>query len=184
MEDYAIIELYFGRKERAIAETDRKYGRLCRHIAERVLSDVHEAEECVNDTYHELWRAIPPERPRFFRAFVAKIARNLAIDRLRKSLSSKRRSEALLSLDELEEVIPDKEHFSLIEDREVGEWISEFLRGQKEETRNIFLRKYWFFDSVSEIALRFGISEEKVKSSLFHTRGRLRAFLEEKGVRV
>ncbi len=182
MEDNEIVELYFARNESAIGETAGKYGRLCCSIANRILGDEHEADECVNDTYLGVWQAIPPARPDCLRAFIAKIARNLALTRLRRGKAAKRRSEAIVSVSELEEILPDASLYDEVEARELGEWISEFLRTEKEEARKIFLRKYWFFDSVSDISEKFGCSESKVKSMLFHTRMRLREYLTEKGV--
>ncbi len=182
MEDDRIIELYFNRDERAITETSLKYGRLCYKIANRIVGNEHEADECVNDTYFGPWQSIPPERPSCFMAFVAKIARNKALSRLRYNGAAKRNAEAVLSLNELEEIIPDNKDFNNIEDREVGKWISEFLAGEDEEVRNIFLRKYWFFDSIEEIAVKFGHSESKIKSMLYRTRNKLKGYLTEKGV--
>ncbi len=184
MEDRDIIELYFQRDERAITATAMKYGKLCLKIANNILGDEHEADECVNDTYYGIWRAIPPERPNCFRAFAAKIARNSSLRRLKRKNANKRTCEALASLDELEEIIADKSEHNEIEDRELGRIISDFLYTEKEESRNMFLRKYWFFDSISDIASRFGCSEAKVKSALFHTRGRLREYLIKKGVYI
>ncbi len=182
MEDNEIIELYFSRNERAIAETQTKYGKLCYSIANKIVGNEHEADECVSDTYLGIWQAIPPERPNCFKAFVAKIARNNALSRLRYNTAAKRNADAVLSLHELEEIIPASSRFDEIEDREVGKWISEFLYVEKEETRNIFLRKYWFFDSITEISERYGHSEAKIKSILFRTRNKLKGYLTEKGV--
>ncbi len=184
MEDYDIIELYFNRDENAIAQTQAKYGKLCHNIAEKIVGDEHEAEECVNDTYMGVWKAIPPERPSSLCAFVIKIVRNISIGRLKYRLAAKRNSDILLSLDELEEIIPDSDGFSQIEDRELGGFISEFLYNEKEDCRNIFIRKYWFMDSLAELSEKYGFSEGKIKSILFRTRNRLREFLEKKGVNV
>ncbi len=184
MEDLAIIELYFNRDQRAISETSDKYGKLCRKIAKRITSDEHDAEECVNDTYYGVWNAIPPERPNSLAAFVAKIARNIAIGKLKYNMAAKRNSDAAVSLNELEEIIPDTSHFDEFEDREVGQWISDFLRGEDDVVRNIFIRKYWYFDSLAELSKEYGFSEGKIKSLLFRTRNKLREYLEKKGVTV
>ncbi len=184
MEDREIIELYFKRDEQAISQTAAKYGKLCHNIAQRIVGDKQDAEECVNDTYLGAWQAIPPKRPESLCAFVVRIARNLAIDRLKYRSAGKRNSDVLLSLDELEEIIPDAEGFSQIDDRELGKWISEFLYLEKEEVRRIFIRKYWYFDSISELAEKFGHSESKIKSILFRTRNRLKDHLAEKGIEV
>ncbi len=184
MEDREIIELYFDRNEQAIVETERKYGRLCHKIAHRIIGNEQDAEECVNDVYLGVWQAIPPQRPSSLSAFVAKIARNLALGRLKYRTAAKRNPDVLLSLSELEEVIPDTSGFDEIEDREVGHWISEFLMAEDEEVRRIFIRKYWYFDSVADLAEKFGHSEAKIKSTLFRTRNKLRTYLAEKGVAI
>ncbi len=182
MEDHEIIELYFVRNEQAIVETQRKYGKLCHKLALRITGNEQDAEECVNDTYLGVWQAIPPARPVSLGAFTAKIAHNLAVIRLRYNKAAKRNSDVLVSLSELEEIIPADPAFESHEDGEVGRWISDFLYGESEEVRNIFLRKYWYFDPISAIAERFGYSESKIKSILFRTRNKLREYLSEKGV--
>ncbi len=182
MEDRKIIDLYFARNEQAIVETERKYGRLCHALAYRITGNRQDAEECVNDTYLGVWQAIPPQRPSSLSAFVAKVAHNLAVARLRHNTAAKRSPDVLLSLDELEEIIPDAASFEAIEDCDVGGWISEFLWAEKEEVRNIFIRKYWYFDTISDLAERYGHSESKIKSILFRTRNKLKVYLTEKGV--
>ncbi len=184
MEDHDIIELYFDRDEKAIEVTAQKYGNLCFNIANRIVRNRNDAEECVNDTYLGVWNAIPPQRPGSFRAFVARIARNLALGRLQYLTANKRNSDVLVSLGELEDIIPSAEGFESISDEEIGRLISEFLFAEKEEVRNIFVRKYWYFDTVEELSEKFGISESKVKSVLFRTRNKLRVYLTEKGVQV
>ncbi len=184
MEDYNIIDLYFKRDERAISETSEKYGKLCHNIASRIVGDHQAAEECVNDSYMALWQRIPPERPNSFCAFIVKIVRNISIRRLKYRLADKRNPEVLISLDELEEIIPDGESFKHIEDKELGSWISEFLYKEKEVTRNIFIRKYWYLDSVGDLSRKFGYSESKIKSILFRVRNKLKGYLEERGVEV
>ncbi len=184
MEDREIVELYFKRDESAIPETDKKYGKLCFKLAERIIGDKHDADECVNDTYLGVWQAIPPERPNSLCAFVAKIARNLAISRLKYRTAAKRNSEYTVSLSEFEEIIPDTSAIDELEDRELGQWISEFLYSEQEEYRNIFIRKYWFLDSVTEIAMQYGYTESKIKSILFRMRNKLKDHLTEKGAAI
>ena len=182
MEDLQIIELYFARDERAIRETDRKYGKLCHGIAYNVLKNREDSEECVNDTYVGVWNAIPPTRPQNLMAFVCRIARNLSLRRL-ESLSRQKRSQAtLVSLDELAEILPDERIDSALTDESIGKLISDFLRGEKADVRNVFIRKYYFFDSVEAIAERYGFTESKVKNMLYRTRSKLREYLTEKGV--
>ncbi len=184
MEDGAIIELYFERNERAITETEEKYGRLLTNIATRIVGDRHDAEECVNDAYLGVWNAIPPERPKSLTAFIAKIARNISISRLKYRLAAKRNYDLVLSLDELENVIPDTEAFYEMDDEKIGALISEFLYLEDEEARKLFIRKYWYFDSIAELSEKFGYSESKIKSVLFRTRNKLKEYLTEKGVAV
>ncbi len=184
MEDRDIIELYFRRDEQAVSHTAQKYGKLCYNIAFRILGDRLDAEECVNDAYLGAWQSIPPERPNSLCAFVVRIARNIAVTRLKYRTAAKRNPEALLSLDELEEIIPDTAGASAEEDRELGRLISEFLYREKEETRKIFIRKYWYFDSIAVLSEKFGHSESKIKSILFRTRSKLKRYLAEKGVQV
>ncbi len=184
MEDNEIIELYFIRNENAISETAEKYGKLCHNIAFKILNNHQDAEECVNDAYWGAWQAIPPEKPDSFCAYIIKIVRNISIGKLRYRLAKKRNNEVVASLDELEEIIPNIDGFKTIEDREVGEWISAFLYREKEIIRNIFIRKYWFFDSVAELSSKFGYSESKIKTILFRTRNKLKGYLQERGVLI
>lgn len=184
MEDSKIIELYFERDERAIKETDVKYGKLCHSIAYHILNDHQDSEECVNDTYAGVWNAIPPTRPNNFMAFVCKIARNLSLKRLEFLTREKRSAHVLLSLDELAAILPDERYAPDSSDEAVGKLISRFLHCQKEAARNVFIRKYYFFDSIGDIAKHYGFSESKVKNMLFHTRNKLRKYLIEEGVEL
>lgn len=181
MDDLQIIELYFARDEQAINATDDKYGKLCLHVAVNILSNREDSEECVNDTYLNVWNKIPPTRPNNFKAFICKITRNLSLKKLETANAMKRTSTAILSLEEIEDTVPDSGISPEISDEELGKLISAFLWKQSEDVRNVFLRKYWFFDSVSGIAERYAFSESKVKSMLFHTRNKLRDYLEKEG---
>ena len=159
MNDSEIIELYFQRDEQAIKETDSRYGGLCHHIAYNILNNKEDAEECVSDAYVGVWNAIPPARPDNFMAFISRITRNLSLKKLEFITRDKRSRDMSVSLEEL------------------GSAISRFLRGQKAEARNVFIRKYYFFDSVKEIAARYSFTESKVKNMLLHTRKKLRDYL-------
>ena len=183
MEDARIVELYFARDEQAIRETDAKYGRLCHQIAGNILRNAEDAEECVSDTYWSVWNQIPPARPAHLMAYVCKITRNLSLKKLEFLSALKRKPQAVISISELENVCPDPGQAGL-EDADLGRLISDFLRSEKTEARNVFLRRYWFFDSVSDIGARYGYSESKVKSMLLRTRNRLRAYLKKEGVTV
>ena len=184
MDDLKIVELYFERDEQAIKETDAKYGKLCYRIAYNILNNLEDSEECVSDTYVGVWNAIPPTRPGNFKAFVCKIARNLSLKRLEFMMREKRSADMLLSLDELAEVLPDERYAPDISDEDIGKLISSFLRKQKEDVRSVFIRKYFFFDSIGEIAERFGFTESKVKNMLFYTRNKLRDYLMKEGVEI
>lgn len=184
MEDKQIIELYFERNERAIEETDLRYGKLCTQIARNLLQNSEDTEECVNDTYWNTWNSIPPTRPDHFKSFLCKITRNLALKRLDYNNASKRRPELCASLSELEEILPDEKIRPEITDEEIGKKISDFLRREKPDSRNVFLRKYWYFDSIQEIAQRYGYTESKIKTMLHRTRERLKKYLIKEGVEL
>lgn len=184
MDDLQIIELYFARKEQAIRETDIKYGKLCFQVANNVLDNAQDAEECVSDTYWNVWNQIPPTRPAHFSAFLCKIVRNLALKKLAFINALKRRPNAMISFSELEQVLPDERIAPSVDEEDLGRLISDFLRTEKEAARNVFLRRYWFFDSVSDIAARYNFRESKVKSMLLRTRNRLKIYLMKEGVAI
>lgn len=184
MDDLQIIELYLARDERAIEETYSKYGKLCFQVAKNILFDNEDSEECVNDAFLAAWNKIPPARPNNFTAFICKITRNLSLKKLELSNAMKRSANAVISLSEIEAILPDNRIVPAMEDEELGKLISTFLWNEKEDARNVFLRKYWFFDSINDIAERYSFSESKVKSMLFHTRNRLREFLKKEGIEI
>ncbi len=184
MDDMRIIELYFERDEQAIKETDSKYGKLCHSIAYNILNNREDSKECVNDTYVGVWNAIPPTRPNNFMCFVCKIARNLSLKRLEFIKREKRSADMLLSFEELAAVLPDERYAPNISDEDIGKVISKFLRNQKEDAKNVFIRKYYFFDSISEIAKRYSFTESKVKNMLFYTRNKLKDYLIKEGVEI
>ena len=184
MEDLNIIELYFVRDEQAIKETDAKYGRLCHSIAYNILHNKEDSEECVNDTYIGVWNAIPPTRPNHFIGFVCKITRNLALKRIEAMNRLKRSQATVVSLDELAEILSDESIAEDVSDEGITELIGDFLRKEKADVRNVFLRKYYFFDSVGDIAERYGFTEDKVKSMLYHTRKKLKEYLVKEGVAI
>ena len=184
MNDPEIIELYFKRDEKAIEETDAKYGKLCYRIAYNILNNHEDSEECVNDTYLGVWNAIPPTRPNNFVAFVCRITRNLSLNHLEKMSRQKRSAATVVSLDELAEVLPDDSIADGFSDEDISKAISDFLRSENEDARNVFMRKYYFFDSISDISRRFGFTESKVKSMLFHTRNKLKEYLIKEGVGI
>ena len=184
MDDNQIIELYFARNEQAIKETDAKYGKLCFSVANRILENNEDSEECVNDTYLNAWNKIPPTRPNHFSAFLCKITRLLSLKKLEFSNALKRTSAVIVSLEELEGVLQDQKIAQATDAEDLGGLISAFLRREKEDARNVFLRKYFFCDSVAEIAERYRLNESTVTSMLFRTRKRLREYLRKEGVEV
>ena len=184
MEDLQIIDLFFERNEQAIKETDAKYGRLCFSVANKILENDEDAKECVNDTYLCAWNEIPPTRPNHFSAFLCKITRILSLKKLEHSNAIKRTPSFVVSFQELESVLPDQRIAPGTEAVEIGSLISDFLRREKADSRNVFLRKYLFFDTVEEIAERFGMNGNTVKSMLFRTRNRLKEYLRKEGIEV
>lgn len=183
MEDHLILDLFWERREEAISATDIKYGKMCSKIAYNILFDLQDTEECVNDTYLGLWNTIPPRRPTVFSAYIAKLVRNISMKRLTFLNAQKRTSNGLVSIHEIEKTIPDNKSIEeYIEEEELAGYIEKYLASIDYESRNMFLRRYWFFDSVSEIAKLFEVSESKVKSQLFRTRNKLYAFLVKEGV--
>lgn len=186
MEDEQIIRLYFDRNETAISETDKKYGSYCMKIAMNILSSEPDSEECINDVWLKMWNSIPPSRPQNLAAYAGKITRNLSINKYKMRYAEKRiEGEFAVSLDELDDCIPggdtmDEEERSKL----IGKSISDFLRGQKELARKVFVCRYFYCDSVSEIAERFDISESHVKSMLLRLRLKLKTHLEREGVTV
>lgn len=186
MNDEAIVELYFQRNETALEESRRAYGAYCMKIAMNILSSGPDSEECVNDTWLGAWRSIPPKRPENLAAYLGKLTRNLAINRYRMRHAEKRAGdEFALSLEELDACVPgDRSADPASEAGQVGESISAFLRTQKPLDRRVFVCRYFYCDSIAEIAERFGISESRVKSLLFRMRGKLRTHLEQDGITV
>lgn len=184
MDDLMIIELYFERDEKAIKETDKKYGRLCFTVAINILGNDEDSEECVNDTYLSVWNKVPPTRPNNFMAFICKITRNLSIKRLDYNKARRRTPESLVSFNELEDILPDNRIAPGVENTEIGKLISEFLKHEKPDSRAVFIRKYWFFDSISDIAARYSFSESKVKNMLYRSRNKLRDYLKKEGIEV
>ncbi len=184
MNDLEIIELYFSRDEEAIKQTDIKYGKLCHSVAYNILNNNEDSEECVNDTYIGVWNAIPPTRPNNFMSFVCKITRNISLTRLEAMTRQKRSQAILVSLDELAEILPDESIADGVSDEDIGILISDFLQNEKEDIRNVFIRKYFFFDSIGDISRRYDFTESKVKNMLYHTRIKLKDFLIKEGIEL
>ena len=183
MDDNRIVELYFLRDETAIRQTSEKYGNRLRSLAYGIVGDRQTAEECENDTYMEAWNTIPPHEPRsYLYAFLACITRHIALNFCR-DRSRLKRSAFICELSaEMEQCIPAPDDAQCrIDDMVLREAINGFLGTLDEEKRNIFIRRYWYLDSVADISKRFALSESKVKTTLFRCRNRLREHLEKEG---
>ncbi len=185
MEDEKIIGLYWDRKEEAIQETSSKYVKLCFFIARNILASREDSEECVNDTYLGVWNAIPKQRPSRFSVFVSRIARNLALKKYEYLHAAKRNADAICSFEELNDCVSGKEYIeNELENRRIEQAIDAFLWRQEEEKRNIFICRYWHFESIEHICRCTGYSQSKIKSLLFNMRKKLREYLESEGVEV
>lgn len=182
MEDSAIIELYWARDEGAITETDRKYGPLCRSLAYNILSDREDSEECVNDTWHRAWDTMPPQRPDSLRAYLGRIVRNLSISRLRRRTAQKRGDGLSLMLSELEDCVPSPHHPEQDMDaRELAAAISRWLRAQKQDDRVLFVRRYWYGESVSDLAGEWTLTPNQMAKRMLRLRRSLKQTLEQEG---
>ena len=181
MDDQAIVELYWSRSERALSETAAKYGAYCYSIAYNILTNREDAEESVSDTYLAAWSAIPPKRPVILSTFLGKLTRRISIDRWRKRTADKRGGgETDLVLEELEQCIAgDQNVESAYIHRELSAVINRYLDTLTQTERNVFLCRYWYLDSVADIAASFGFSQSKVASMLLRMRRKLRMHLEK-----
>lgn len=184
MEDSQIIALYFQRDEDAIRQTALQYGSKLYALAHRILENREDAEESVSDTYLKTWNSIPPTRPEHFFAYLAKICRFAAFGRLDWRNAAKRKAEMVELTAEMELCIPDLRQELQLESEELGRLLNAFLGTLNEESRRIFMRRYWYADSVEEIAQRYGIGQSKVKTRLMRARNALRSFLEKEGFTV
>lgn len=186
MKDSQIVDLYWHRDEHAIRETDIKYGAYCFTVAARILSDRGDAEECVNDTWLRAWNTIPPQKPVCLRMFLAKITRNLSFDKYKSRTAAKRGGGLLTTaFEELEECIPDHSDRSLdFQQQELADSIHFFLSSLPERERDVFLRRYFFMENISEIAKRFHLKESNVSVILSRTRAKLKSYLEKEGYSI
>lgn len=184
LKDEKIIELFFARSEEAIQQTDTVYGKRLLKLADNIARNTQDAEECVNDTYLKTWDTIPPQRPRYFYAFLARLCRNVALDKLDWNNAIKRKAEVVSLTEEMEMCIPDLARDREMEAKELGNLLDAFLRTQTKENQMVFLRRYWFADSIAEISQRYGITESAVQMRLSRTKARLSSYLEKEGFRV
>ncbi|MDD3692277.1 MAG: sigma-70 family RNA polymerase sigma factor [Oscillospiraceae bacterium] len=184
MEDEKILDLYWMRSESAILQTAKKYGHYCFAIAKNILQNNEDAKECENDTYLKTWESIPPQRPNQFRAFLGKITRNLSLNKYKEQRTKKRGGDRIdLLLSELEDCIPSSSCVEgECEAKHIVETINSFMLSLNCESRKVFVRRYWYGDSIKEVAIYFQMSHSKAKSILFRTRKALRTHLEKEGV--
>ncbi len=184
MDDAKIIELFFSRNQDAIVETDKAYGKRLHALANRILNNREDSQECVSDTYMKIWETIPPQRPSFFYAFLASVCRNLSFNKLDWRAAAKRNAEVISLTQEMEMCIPDTGKDQILEEKELRRIMNVFLESLPKETRLIFLRRYWHVDTIAEIAARYGMTESKVKMQLSRTRAKLRNVLESEGIYI
>lgn len=184
MDDANIIALYFQRSETALGETEKKYGLYCHKIADNILNSREDSEECLNDTWLKAWKSIPPSRPLNLKTFLGAITRNIALSIWRRRNSEKRTPDRLrVCLDELTECLPSAQE-SICDDFAVKDAIERFLRELSLESREMFIKRYWYGMSVEEIARELSKSKGSVKMSLMRTREKLRLFLEKEGIAI
>ena len=183
MEDNRIVDLYWQRNESAINETATKYGKYLHNISYHILINEEDAEECVNDTYNDAWQSMPPHRPSILSTFLGKITRRISIDLWRKHSAEKRGGGVMaLALDELEECVSGTGDVEANAERqELQKKLYDFLLALPQVNRQVFMCRYWYMDSVSDIATQFDYTESRVKSMLFRTRNKLREMLEKEG---
>ncbi len=183
MEDHQIIDLYFKRSEDAITQTDAKYGKMCYSIAYNVLACKEDSEESVSDTYMTAWNQIPPTRPMHFPGFLGKIVRCISINRWEAMQAQKRGGgQTMLALEELKECADGKSSVEEVcESKEIVSAYHSFLKTLPEEQRNLFLRRYFFLDSIAAIAADYGFSQSKVNSMLYRLRKKLRVHMQKEG---
>ena len=184
MKDTEILDLYWERDERAIEESQKSYGNYCYSIAFHILHTKEDSEECVNDTWLRAWKAIPPNRPQRLALFLGTITRNLSFDRWKHKNALKRgNGEMEAALEELEECVPAaRSTEDAVEEAELQRCLNRFMGTLKERERNIFLRRYWYAEECSEIAARYDMKLNTVKTTLFRVRGKLKNYLEQEGV--
>lgn len=186
MEDERIIDLYFCRSELAIAETERKYGANCYKLSVKIVMSPEDAQECVNDSYMQTWNSIPPTRPVCFSAYLYKIVRNASLNKLKMENAQKRgSSQYRIAFEEVSESLSSGDNVAaqvdlLFLQKLLQKWLSKLSFDQ----RNIFIGRYWFFDSISEISKKTGFSESKIKMILFRLRKDLQTVLEREGIEL
>lgn len=185
MTETEIVNLYWQRSPQAIQQSQLQFGRYCFAIACGILSDSGEAEESVNDTWLDAWNSMPPKRPQSLKAYLGKLCRHISLSRLRRRMAQKRGGgEAMLAMEELGDCVPDRcDVQGLLEAGELEGLLNRFLGTLRERERSLFVGRYWYALSVKDLALKWGMKEGTVKSSLHRSREQLRVFLEKEGYR-
>ncbi len=182
MNDASIIQLFLDRNEEAIREIDLKYGKLCLRLANNILMCREDAEECVTDAYLKIWNSIPDDRPDNLTAYICKIVKRLSLDRLRYKNAKKRNDESSVCIDELSEILSDQKNpeddFII---RDLSDSISNFLLKENKTNRQLFIRRYWYYDSIELIAVQFEMDSKSVTTILFRMRKRLKKYLKKEG---
>ena len=185
MEDENIIDLFFARSERAVAELDAKYGKMLYRFSLRILGSPSDAEECVNDAYLGVWNAIPPARPALLPAYICRIVRNISLSRCQARMAAKRSGMQEVAMEELETALSSPGSVEdTVEARELARMLEHFLDTLSGQNRVIFLRRYWFYDSCAEIAVLTNLSEKNITVRLTRIRARLKKYLEEREVHL
>lgn len=184
MEDSRIIEMLLARNEDGIKHMDDTYGRRLFILADNIIRNDQDAEESVSDTYMKAWDTIPPKRPVYLFAYLAKICRNFALKKLDWKAAAKRNADVISLTQEMESCIPDPSGEREMEARQLGQMLDSFLRSLSDESQMVFLRRYWYMDSITEIAVRYGISESAVQMRLLRARSKLAAYLAKEGIRI
>ena len=185
MDDSQIIELFFERSEQAIALLSEKYGAFCLRLAEGILSDTRDAEECVNDAYLAVWNRIPPERPDPLVSYLGRIVRNLALKKYHANTAKKRNSRYDVALDEIADCFPAAARVEdEIEAKEAAESIGRFLEALDKDSRILFVRRYWYADGIGDLAARFSLSRHAVSVRLSRIRKALRKHLIKEGISI
>ncbi len=186
MKDTEIIDLYWQRIERAITETDKKYGNYCRSISYNILSDYRDVEECMDDSYLNTWNTIPPCRPKYLMAYVGRIVRNISINMFKKRTAAKRGGNTSTIISELDECVPDikngTEH--LADSMVLTKCIDDFLHKQPQIKQDIFVRRYWYANTIPQISKYYCMSESKISTILFRMRKDLKIALEKEGISI
>ncbi len=185
MEDWEILDLFAQRSEQAILEISRKYGPLCMKLAYNILGNIHDAEECVNDAYLAIWNRIPPEAPSPLSAYLSTIVRNISINRYYSNTAHKRNSQYTIALQELDGCIPSPVSTEdRLQAKHIGQSIDTFLRKLDKSSRVLFVRRYWYGDSIEELSAYFRISRRTVSVRLFRIRQKLRKHLRKEGIEI